>query len=211
MPAQQPFQAPGILPVYRADRVGKTQGAKVLADFLMGNTDQLIRFDMNEYIDYYAADRLVSNYQNPEGQLISKVRYQPFGILLLDEIEKAHRNVHDLLLQVLDDGRLTDGRGRTVDFSNTIIIMTSNLGAREASSRLGFQQNEADEAAIYEKEVRLFPSRVCQPDRPHCRVQSASAGLFWTLPGCRSKNCCNGMVLCAAQPWSTSTPKPWNG
>ncbi|MBK8492299.1 MAG: ATP-dependent Clp protease ATP-binding subunit [Saprospirales bacterium] len=147
--------------------VGKTQGAKVLADFLMGNTDQLIRFDMNEYIDYYAADRLVGNYQNPEGQLISKVRYQPFGILLLDEIEKAHRNVHDLLLQVLDDGRLTDGRGRTVDFSNTIIIMTSNLGAREASSRLGFQQNEADEAAIYEKEVRNFfrPEFVNRIDR----------------------------------------------
>ncbi|MBK7410754.1 MAG: AAA family ATPase [Saprospirales bacterium] len=75
--------------------------------------------------------------------------------------------MHDLLLQVLDDGRLTDGRGRTVDFSNTIIIMTSNLGAREASSRLGFQQNEADEAAIYEKEVRNFfrPEFVNRIDR----------------------------------------------
>ena len=147
--------------------VGKTQGAKVLSEFLMGNTRQLIRFDMNEYVDYYAADRLVGNYYQPEGQLISKVRYQPFGILLLDEIEKAHRSVHDLLLQVLDDGRLTDGRGRTVDFSNTIIIMTSNLGAKEVSARMGFNQNDADEAAIYEKEVRNFfrPEFVNRIDR----------------------------------------------
>lgn len=147
--------------------VGKTQGAKVLSEFLMGNTNQLIRFDMNEYVDYYAVDRLVGNYYHPEGQLISKVRYQPFGILLLDEIEKAHRSVHDLLLQVLDDGRLTDGRGRTVDFSNTIIIMTSNLGAKEVAARLGFHQNEEDEAAIYEKEVRNFfrPEFVNRIDR----------------------------------------------
>ncbi|MBK6904577.1 MAG: ATP-dependent Clp protease ATP-binding subunit [Saprospirales bacterium] len=136
--------------------VGKTQGAKVLAEFLTGHSKQLIRFDMNEYIDPYATIRLVGDYQQPEGLLISKVRYQPFGILLLDEIEKAHPSVHDLLLQVLDDGRLTDGRGRTVDFSNTIIIMTSNLGAREVSSRMGFRQEASDEAGIYEKEVQKF-------------------------------------------------------
>lgn len=136
--------------------VGKTQAAKVLAEFLMGHTDQIIRFDMNEYIDPDAPIRLVGDYFRPEGQMVSKVRYQPFGILLLDEIEKAHYSVHDLLLQVLDDGRLTDGRGRAVDFSNTIIIMTSNLGAREVSSKLGFRQDEQDEAAIYTKEVRRF-------------------------------------------------------
>lgn len=136
--------------------VGKTQGAKVLAEFLMGDTTQIIRFDMNEYIDGGAAERLVGNYYQPEGLLISKVRYQPFGILLLDEIEKAHPSVRDLLLQVLDDGRLTDGRGRTVDFSNNIIIMTSNLGAREVSSRLGYRKDVKDDAAIYHKEVRKF-------------------------------------------------------
>lgn len=136
--------------------VGKTQGAKALAEFLMGDARQIIRFDMNEYIDSGAAERLVGNYYQPEGQLISKVRYQPFGILLLDEIEKAHPGVRDLLLQVLDDGRLTDGRGRTADFSNNIIIMTSNLGAREVSSRLGYRKDFRDNAAIYEKEVKKF-------------------------------------------------------
>ena len=90
---------------------------------------------------------------NPEGQLTGKVRYNPFGILLLDEIEKAHPKVHDLLLQVLDDGRLTDSIGRTVDFTNTIIIMTSNVGARAVSSQLGFGQNLANDAAIYRKSV----------------------------------------------------------
>lgn len=136
--------------------VGKTQGAKALAEFLMGDARQIIRFDMNEYIDAGAAERLVGNYYQPEGQLISKVRYQPFGILLLDEMEKAHPGVRDLLLQVLDDGRLTDGRGRTVDFSNNIIIMTSNLGAREVSSRLGYKKDVRDDAAIYQKEVKKF-------------------------------------------------------
>jgi ATP-dependent Clp protease ATP-binding subunit ClpC len=133
--------------------VGKTQGAKVLAEFLMGNAQRIIRFDMNEYVDPFATTRLVGDFFNPEGQLINRIRYQPFGILLLDEIEKAHPGVHDLLLQVLDDGRLTDGHGRTVSFSNTIIIMTSNLGAREVSSRVGFLQEASDETAIYLTEI----------------------------------------------------------
>ena len=135
--------------------VGKTQAAKVLASYLMGNQDRLLRFDMNEYIDPFAVNRLIGDYNNPEGQLTGKVRYQPFSILLLDEIEKANPAVHDLLLQVLDDGRLTDSIGRTVDFTNTIIIMTSNLGANEVSSRLGFGSNAADEGAIYRKAVEL--------------------------------------------------------
>jgi len=135
--------------------VGKTQAAKVLAKYLMGNQDRLLRFDMNEYIDPFAVNRLIGDYNNPEGQLTGKVRYQPFSILLLDEIEKANSAVHDLLLQVLDDGRLTDSIGRTVDFTNTIIIMTSNLGANEVSSRLGFGSNIADEGAIYRKAVEV--------------------------------------------------------
>lgn len=112
-----------------------------------------MRFDMNEYIDSSAPQRLIGDYYNPEGQLTGKVRYRPFGILLLDEIEKAHPKVHDLLLQVLDDGRLTDSLGRTVDFSNTIIIMTSNVGAREVAARLGFETQEDSNAAIYRKAV----------------------------------------------------------
>lgn len=133
--------------------VGKTQAAKVLCQYLMGSDDYLLRFDMNEYIDEYAIQRLIGDYYNPEGQLTGKVRYRPFGILLLDEIEKAHPKVHDLLLQVLDDGRLTDSLGRTVDFSNTIVIMTSNVGAREVSGSIGYDTASVDKRAIFRKAV----------------------------------------------------------
>lgn len=136
--------------------VGKTQAAKVLCQYLMGNEDQLLRFDMNEYIDESAAQRLIGDYYQPEGQLTAKVRYQPFCVLLLDEIEKAHSKVHDLLLQVLDDGRLTDSLGRTVDFTNAIIIMTSNIGAREVSQQLGYGAAGDPDPAIYRKAVENY-------------------------------------------------------
>ncbi len=133
--------------------VGKTQAAKVLCNYLMGSEDHLMRFDMNEYIDEYAVQRLIGDYHNPQGQLTGRVRYQPFGIILFDEIEKAHPKIHDLLLQVLDDGRLTDSLGRTVDFSNTVIIMTSNVGARDAGTKLGFTSSPQEESAIFKKAV----------------------------------------------------------
>ncbi len=136
--------------------VGKTHAAKLLSKCLLGNDRQLIRFDMNEYIDAGAVHRLIGNADNPEGQLTGKVRYQPFGVVLLDEIEKAHPKIHDLLLQMLDDARLTDSLGRTVDFSNTVIIMTSNLGAREAATQLGFQAGNRDDGAVYRKAVENF-------------------------------------------------------
>ena len=136
--------------------VGKTQAAKVLSNFLMGNEEHLLRFDMNEYIDEFAIHRLIGDEVNPEGQLTGKVRYHPFSIILLDEIEKAHPLIRDLLLQVLDDGRLTDSLGRTVDFSNTIIIMTSNIGASTASSYSGFGKRNDDVNHIYRKEVENF-------------------------------------------------------
>jgi len=134
--------------------VGKTQAAKVLAKYLTGSEDSLLRFDMNEYINYDAVDRLIGTYYQPEGQLTGKVRHTPFGILLLDEIEKAHHSVHDLLLQVLDDGRLTDSLGKTVDFTNIIVIMTSNVGAREISSQLGFEKTNGNNHAIYQSALR---------------------------------------------------------
>lgn len=136
--------------------VGKTQAAKVLCEFLSGDQSQLIRLDMNEFIDEFAVQRLIGDYYQPEGLLTGKVRYQPFGILLLDEIEKAHPKVHDLLLQVLDDGRLTDSLGRTVDFTNIIIIMTSNLGAQKVASILGFERDRQDASAIYRKAVENY-------------------------------------------------------
>ena len=116
--------------------VGKTQLAKVLSKYLFDSEDSLIRIDMSEYMEKFSISRLVGappGYVGYEegGQLTEKVRRKPYSIILLDEIEKAHPDVFNLLLQVLDDGQLTDGLGRKVDFKNTILIMTSNIGARQ--------------------------------------------------------------------------------
>lgn len=116
--------------------VGKTHLAKVLAKYLFDSNDALIRVDMSEYMEKFAVSRLVGappGYVGYEegGQLTEKVRRRPYSVVLLDEIEKAHPDVFNLLLQVLDEGRLTDSLGRMVDFKNTIIIMTSNIGSRE--------------------------------------------------------------------------------
>jgi ATP-dependent Clp protease ATP-binding subunit ClpC len=116
--------------------VGKTQLAKVLASELFDSSDALIRIDMSEYMEKFAISRLVGappGYVGYEegGQLTEKVRRKPYAVILLDEIEKAHPDVFNMLLQVLDDGFLTDSLGRKIDFSNTIIIMTSNVGARK--------------------------------------------------------------------------------
>ena len=136
--------------------VGKTQAAKVLSEYVSDRKHYLIRLDMNEFIDDDAVNRLVGNAVNPEGLLTSKIRYQPFGVLLLDEIEKANFKVLDLLLQILDDGRLTDGAGRTVDFSNTVIIMTSNLGSVDATHQLGFGAEIRNLAPVYEKAIKNY-------------------------------------------------------
>ena len=116
--------------------VGKTQLAKVLAKYLFDSEDSLIRIDMSEYMEKFSISRLVGappGYVGYEegGQLTEKVRRKPYSIILLDEIEKAHPDVFNLLLQVLDDGHMTDGLGRKIDFKNTILIMTSNIGARQ--------------------------------------------------------------------------------
>ncbi|MFY9152567.1 MAG: ATP-dependent Clp protease ATP-binding subunit [Prolixibacteraceae bacterium] len=118
--------------------VGKTQLAKVLAKYLFDSVDSLIRIDMSEYMEKFSVSRLVGappGYVGYEegGQLTEKVRRKPYCVLLLDEIEKAHPDVFHLLLQVLDEGRLTDSLGRNIDFKNTIIIMTSNIGSRQLS------------------------------------------------------------------------------
>ncbi len=118
--------------------VGKTQLAKVLAKYLFDSIDSLIRIDMSEYMEKFSVSRLVGappGYVGYEegGQLTEKVRRKPYSVVLLDEIEKAHPDVFHLLLQVLDEGRLTDSLGRNIDFKNTIIIMTSNIGSRQLS------------------------------------------------------------------------------
>ncbi|HRD79404.1 MAG TPA: AAA family ATPase [Saprospiraceae bacterium] len=136
--------------------VGKTQAAKALCRMLTGSESALMRFDMNEYIDGSAVQRLIGSFAQPEGQLTSTVRHNPFGVLLLDEIEKANPKVHDLLLQLLDDGRLTDSLGRTVDFSNVVVVMTSNLGAADAASVISFGHSEEDISTVYVRAVEKF-------------------------------------------------------
>ena len=116
--------------------VGKTHLAKILAEELFGTKDSLIRIDMSEYMEKYAVSRMVGappGYigYDEGGQLTEKVRRKPYSIVLLDEIEKAHHDVFNFLLQIMDEGRLTDSTGRTVDFKNTVIIMTSNVGSRQ--------------------------------------------------------------------------------
>lgn len=140
--------------------VGKTYLAKKLAEFMFGSADALIRVDMSEYTESFNVSRLVGappGYVGYEegGQLTEKVRRHPYSIVLLDEIEKAHGNVFNLLLQVLDEGRLTDGNGRLVDFRNTVIIMTSNAGTRqlkEFGRGVGFNAGYSMGLSIDEKD-----------------------------------------------------------
>ncbi|WP_369028012.1 AAA family ATPase, partial [Nocardia farcinica] len=114
--------------------VGKTELAKALAEAVFGDEDRLIRFDMSEFQEKHTVSRLVGAPPGYVGyddaaQLTDKVRRQPYSVILFDEIEKAHPDVFNVLLQLLDDGRVTDSKGRTVDFKNTIVIMTSNIGS----------------------------------------------------------------------------------
>ncbi len=136
--------------------VGKTELARTLAEFLFGNEDALLQIDMSEYMEKHSVSRLVGSppgYVGHEegGQLTEAVRRRPFSVVLLDEIEKAHYDVFNVLLQILEDGRLTDSQGHQVDFRNTIIIMTSNLGTREIhnAAPLGFQVTQEGTSLAY--------------------------------------------------------------
>lgn len=129
--------------------VGKTETAKAVARYLFGDGDRLLRFDMNEYVNEGSAARLVGTFSHPEGLLTAAIRRQPFAVVLLDEIEKADPEVFDLLLQLLGEGRLTDALGRTADFTNAIVIMTSNLGVREAEAQIGFREGSGAAAQNY--------------------------------------------------------------
>lgn len=148
--------------------VGKTQLAKILASEIFESEENLIRIDMSEYMEKFAVSRLVGappGYVGYEegGQLTEKVRRRPYSVILLDEVEKAHPDIFNMLLQVLDDGFLTDSLGRKVDFQNTIIIMTSNIGARQVKdfgSGLGFEtasqkaQSSEIEKGVIQKELK---------------------------------------------------------
>ncbi|MGW3354851.1 ATP-dependent Clp protease ATP-binding subunit [Streptomyces bungoensis] len=147
--------------------VGKTELARALADALFGSEDRMVRLDMSEYQERHTVSRLVGappGYVGHEeaGQLTEVVRRHPYSLLLLDEVEKAHPDVFNILLQVLDDGRLTDSQGRTVDFTNTVIVMTSNLGSEAITRRgagIGFGPGGADADEEARREQILRPLR----------------------------------------------------
>jgi len=157
--------------------VGKTELAKSLAEVLFDTEEALIRIDMSEYMEKHAVSRLIGSppgYVGYEqgGQLTEAVRRKPYSVILIDEIEKAHPDVFNILLQVLDDGRLTDGKGNTVDFRNTIIILTSNIGSEnilnklEKRGKLGFvnEEEKVNEEKDLEKVVREELKKYFRPE-----------------------------------------------
>ncbi|WP_420176907.1 ATP-dependent Clp protease ATP-binding subunit [Luteococcus sp. OSA5] len=152
--------------------VGKTELTKALTEFLFGDEDALITLDMSEYSEKHTASRMFGSppgYVGYEegGQLTEKVRRKPFSVILFDEIEKAHPDIFNSLLQILDEGRLTDAQGRVVDFKNTVIVMTTNLGSRDISKAvsLGFNR-QGDEASSYEKMKAKVSDELKQHFRP---------------------------------------------
>ena len=133
--------------------VGKTELCKALADYLFDSEQAMVRIDMSEFMEQHSVARLIGappGYVGYEegGYLTEAVRRRPYSLLLLDEVEKAHRDVFNILLQVLEDGRLTDGQGRTVDFRNTVVVMTSNLGSEHIREALDEGQSDADTGAL---------------------------------------------------------------
>ena len=141
--------------------VGKTETARALAEFLFDDERAMIRLDMSEYMEKHAVARMIGappGYVGYEegGQLTEAVRRRPYSVVLFDEIEKAHGDVFNVLLQILDDGRLTDSKGRTVDFKNTVLIMTSNLGSREIQAAEG-DEEQVREAVFQELQMNFKP------------------------------------------------------
>jgi ATP-dependent Clp protease ATP-binding subunit ClpC len=139
--------------------VGKTELARTLAEFLFGDEDAMIQVDMSEYMEKHSVSRLVGSPPgyigyDEGGQLTEAVRRKPYSVVLLDEIEKAHPDVFNILLQILEDGKLTDAQGRKVDFRNTIVIMTSNIGAATISKNVSFGFAQADESGLSYEEMK---------------------------------------------------------
>ncbi len=151
--------------------VGKTEVARSLANFLFGSDKALIRFDMSEYMEKHSVSKLIGSppgYVGYEegGQLTERVKRSPYSVVLLDEIEKAHPDVFNILLQVFEDGQLTDGLGNTVDFKNTILIMTSNIGARHLQKRQGLGFASDKESTVAEKVEDLVKNEVKRTFNP---------------------------------------------
>src|SRR5205085_1133578 len=151
--------------------VGKTLLAKSLAEFLFGDDNALVHIDMSEYMEKHNVSRLIGappGYVGYEegGQLTEKIRRRPYAVVLLDEIEKAHPDVFNMLLQIMEEGRLTDSFGRHVDFRNTILIMTSNIGADKITNQSAFGFTQRSEETNYQKMKQVLRSELDQYFRP---------------------------------------------
>ena len=158
-PLKDPRRPGGSFIFLGPSGVGKTELAKSLAEFLFGSEDALISFDMSEFMEKHTVSKLVGappGYVGYDegGELTKQVRRKPYSVVLFDEIEKAHPDVFNILLQILDEGRLTDGQGRTVDFSNTVIIMTSNIGARDIAQTVPMGFTSSGKAGLPDKEIK---------------------------------------------------------
>ena len=160
--------------------VGKTETARALAEFLFDDEQAMVRIDMSEYMEKHAVARLIGappGYVGYDegGQLTEAVRRRPYAVILFDEIEKAHPDVFNVLLQVMDDGRLTDSKGRTVDFKNTVLIMTSNLGAACSAGEALKTEHDFDMAreSVMRVAARALPAGVPQPRRRNGHLPSA--------------------------------------
>ena len=166
--------------------VGKTELARALAEFLFDDEQAMVRIDMSEYQEKHTVSRLIGappGYVGYEegGQLTEAVRRRPYAVVLFDEIEKAHPDVLNVMLQLLDDGRLTDGKGRTVDFKNTVVIMTSNIGSQFiAEQRCSGDEMDEDAAQVMEALRAALPAGVPEPGRrdhhlPRARARALEA------------------------------------
>ena len=149
--------------------MGKTELCKALAEFLFDAEDHLIRIDMSEFMEKHSVARLIGappGYVGYEegGYLTEQVRRKPYSVILFDEVEKAHPDVFNVLLQVLDDGRMTDGQGRTVDFKNTVIVMTSNLGSQMIQQMAGSDYQVVKMAVMGEVKTHFRPEFVNRID-----------------------------------------------
>ena len=193
--------------------------AKALAEFMFGDEDALIQIDMSEYMEKHNVSRLIGappGYVGFEegGQLTEKIRRRPYAVVLLDEIEKAHPDVFNMLLQVMEEGRLTDSFGRNIDFRNTILIMTTNAGAEAIKNESSFGFQKPDNDASYDSMKRPrqradrkgLPARVPQPPRRHDHLpppdgrRSEGSGGYRAAQG--SRRGCSERGL---KPWSSAT------
>ncbi|HUO60024.1 MAG TPA: ATP-dependent Clp protease ATP-binding subunit [Candidatus Acidoferrales bacterium] len=166
--------------------VGKTEVARTLAQFMFGSDKSLVRFDMSEYMEKHSVSKLIGSppgYVGYEegGQLTERVKRAPYSVVLLDEIEKAHPDVFNILLQVFEDGQLTDGLGNTVDFKNAILIMTSNIGARHLMKRTGLGFQSEKEEAVSEKVEDLVKAEVKRTFNPEFLNRLDEVVLFQAL------------------------------